>query len=106
MWRLALAERTAELADNLQKREAELRANYAMRLPTVADRLAERFVRPLVIDRVRALVKPAIDEVRGGALAGASSSAEPVAGASAEARLCPTGARDRRDHAGADRRGF
>ena len=35
-----------------------------MRLPTVTDRLAERFIRPLAIDRVRALVKPAMDEAR------------------------------------------
>jgi len=32
----------------------------------VADRLAERFVRPLTIDRIRALVEPAIDEARQG----------------------------------------
>lgn len=31
-----------------------------MRLPTVAERLAERFTRPLAIDRVRALVAAAI----------------------------------------------
>ena len=64
MWRRALAERTGELADNLQSRGAELRKKYAMRLPTVTDRLAERFTRPLTIDRVRALIKPAMDEVR------------------------------------------
>ena len=37
-----------------------------MRMPTVADRLAERFVRPLSIDRIRALVEPAVAEVRQG----------------------------------------
>ena len=63
-WRRALAERTGELADTLAARCAELRKKYAMRLPTVSDRLAERFVRPLTIDRVRALIKPAMDEVR------------------------------------------
>src|SRR5262245_32849394 len=35
-------------------------------MPTVADRLAERFVRPLTIDRIRALVAPAIEEAREG----------------------------------------
>ncbi len=65
-WRRALADRTGELADNLQRRGNDLRAKYAMRLPTVTDRLAERFVRPLTIDRVRALIKPAMDSVRGG----------------------------------------
>lgn len=63
-WRRALAERTSELADNLQARGAELRKKYAMRLPTVTDRLAERFVRPLDIDRVRAMIKPAMLALR------------------------------------------
>jgi hypothetical protein len=66
MWRRALADRTAELADTLQARGAELRTKYAMRLPTVTDRLAERFVQPLVIDRMRALVKPSMDAVKSG----------------------------------------
>jgi hypothetical protein len=34
-------------------------------MSTVADRLAERFVRPMVIDRLRALVKPAMEEAAG-----------------------------------------
>jgi hypothetical protein len=73
MWRRALAERTGDLADTLQKRCAELRKKYAMRLPTVTDRVAERFIRPLAIDRVRALIKPAMDEVRGPSFPNASS---------------------------------
>jgi hypothetical protein len=64
-WRRALAERTGELADTLSARCAELRKKYAMRLPTVSDRLAERFIRPLAIDRVRALIRPAMAEIRG-----------------------------------------
>jgi hypothetical protein len=42
-----------------------------MRLPSVADRLGERFVRPLAIDRLRALVRPAIDQSRTGPSTGA-----------------------------------
>jgi hypothetical protein len=38
-----------------------------MRLPSIAERLEERFVRPLSIDRLRALVEPAIEELRQGA---------------------------------------
>ena len=53
-WRAAAGRRTSELADSLQNRYAELRKQYAMRLPTVADRLAERFIRPLAVDRARA----------------------------------------------------
>ena len=63
-WRRAIAQRTAELADTLQRRCAELREQYAMRLPTISDRIGERFVQPLAIDRVRSLVKPAMDEAR------------------------------------------
>jgi hypothetical protein len=70
-WRRALADRTGELADTLQTRYQELRAKYAMRLPTVADRLGERFVRSLAVDRVRALVKPAMEEAQRADPAGA-----------------------------------
>jgi hypothetical protein len=37
-----------------------------MRMPTIADRLNERFVRPLAIDRVRALIAPALREAHQG----------------------------------------
>jgi hypothetical protein len=37
-----------------------------VRLPTIADRLGERFTRGLAIDRVKALVRPAIDEASSG----------------------------------------
>jgi hypothetical protein len=37
-----------------------------MRLPSIAEELEERFVRVLTIDRLRALVGPAIDELREG----------------------------------------
>ncbi len=33
-------------------------------MSTVADRIAERFVRPMTIDRMRALVRPAMQEAR------------------------------------------
>jgi len=34
---------------------------YGIRLASIAERLNERFTRPLAIDRVRALIKPAMD---------------------------------------------
>lgn len=61
MWRQAFAERTAEAADAHIKRLAALAGEYGMQLPTIADRLGERFVRPLVIDRLRAMVEPAMN---------------------------------------------
>jgi hypothetical protein len=58
------------VADSLEKRLEELPAKYGMRLPTISDRIGERFVRPLTIDRVRALVRPAMESMRRAALAG------------------------------------
>ncbi len=66
VWRRALTDRIHDEADQYLQRLAELQRKYAMRMPTVADRLAERFVRPLAIDRIRALVEPAIEEARRG----------------------------------------
>ena len=60
MWQQALADRTAETADGNLARFDELCNKYGVRLPSVAERLGERFTRPLAIDRVRSLVGPAI----------------------------------------------
>ena len=60
LWQQALAERTAETADASLARFDELCTQYGVRLPSVAERLGERFTRPLAIDRLRALVGPAI----------------------------------------------
>ncbi|MGI9456822.1 MAG: hypothetical protein ACR2NU_09680, partial [Aeoliella sp.] len=61
MWREAIAERTAETADRYIEGFEELAEEYGMRLPTIAERLGERFIRPLAVDRLRALVAPAIE---------------------------------------------
>jgi hypothetical protein len=66
MWRRALAERIGEEADQYLAQLAVLQKKYAMRMPTIADRLNERFVRPLAIDRVRALIAPALREAHQG----------------------------------------
>jgi hypothetical protein len=60
LWQQALADRTAETADANLARFEELCTKYGVRLPSIAERLGERFTRPLAIDRVRALVGPAI----------------------------------------------
>lgn len=67
LWRRGVAKRTAHIADWHLKRLEELNRHYGLRLPTICDRLGERFVRPLAIDRVRALISPAIEEARTGA---------------------------------------
>ncbi len=65
-WRRALADRIGEEADQYLSQLAVLQKKYAMRMPTIADRLNERFIRPLSIDRIRALVTPSLAEARSG----------------------------------------
>ena len=60
MWCQAFAERTTDAADNHLARMELLGTKHGMRLATVADRLGERFVRPLLIDRVKVLIEPAL----------------------------------------------
>jgi len=62
LWRRALAERIGAEADRYAARLARLQRTYAMKMPTVADRINERFIRPMTIDRMRALIGPAIKE--------------------------------------------
>ncbi|TWT88746.1 hypothetical protein Mal64_22340 [Pseudobythopirellula maris] len=62
LWRRAVAERTSEAADSHSQAYHKMCEAYGMRLSSVAERIAERFVRPLTIDRLRALVGAAIDQ--------------------------------------------
>lgn len=66
LWQRELARQTSEVADELLQRLSELQRQHGMRLSTIAGRLEERFVRPLAIDRIRALVAPAVARVRQG----------------------------------------
>ncbi|MCR9291809.1 MAG: hypothetical protein NXI32_03760 [bacterium] len=63
-WRRALAERIGRESEMYLEQLHELQKKYAMRMPTVADRLHERFTRPMTVDRMRALVGPAIRQFR------------------------------------------
>ncbi len=60
MWCQAFAERTSEAADAHLAELESLSHRYGMQLATVADRVGERFIRPLLIDRVKALIEPAL----------------------------------------------
>jgi hypothetical protein len=60
LWQRALAERTAETADATLARFDALCEEYGFRLPSIAERLSERYTRPLAIDRVKALVGRAV----------------------------------------------
>jgi hypothetical protein len=66
IWRQAVIQRTCDIADDHLRRFAKLARQYGMRLPSIAERLEERFVRPLEIARLQALVEPAIGELREG----------------------------------------
>jgi hypothetical protein len=61
-WRRALSERIGNEADVYEKKLAALQKSYAMRMVSVASRIHERFLRPMTIDRMRALVEPAVFE--------------------------------------------
>ena len=63
-WRRALAERVSKESDQYLEKLAKLQQQYAMKMPTVADRLNERFVKPMTIDRMRALIRPAMRQLR------------------------------------------
>ena len=63
-WRRALAERIGRESEMYLQHLQDLQKKYAMRMPTVADRLHERFTRPMTVDRMRALVGPAVRQFR------------------------------------------
>jgi hypothetical protein len=79
LWQRALAERTAETADTHLRRFDELCGQYGIRLPSIAERLSERYTRPLAIDRVRALVAPAIAAAESGGAAPFAALQEEIA---------------------------
>jgi hypothetical protein len=60
MWRRSLAERVRTEADRYLEKFEKLRQQYSMQMVTVHDRLAERFVHPMQIDRMRSLVAQAM----------------------------------------------
>ena len=59
LWRRKMQVRVREESGRFMERLGQLQKMYAMRMPTVADRLAEGFIRPMTIDRLRAFVEPA-----------------------------------------------
>jgi hypothetical protein len=62
-WRRSLKDRVRNESRNFLKQLTEMQKKYAMRMPTVADRLEERFLKPLEIDRLRSLIPRAMEEI-------------------------------------------
>jgi hypothetical protein len=65
-WREQVHEFTRAVAAEHLEELARLEKSHGMRLSTVSDRMHEAFVKPLEIDRVCALVEPALDSARRG----------------------------------------
>jgi hypothetical protein len=63
-WEEAFRLRTSEIADTYVARLSELEETYGMRLPAIRNRLGERFVKPLAVNRMRALVPRAVEDAR------------------------------------------
>jgi hypothetical protein len=66
IWRKAVAERTGDIAEDCLRRLRNMNKKYGMKLPSIAERLEEKFIRPLQVDRLCALVRPAMEELRDG----------------------------------------
>jgi hypothetical protein len=66
LWQDGLARKTSSLAKSFIQKLRRLERQHGMKLPSVADRLNERFVKPLALDRILALVRPAMTEAREG----------------------------------------
>jgi hypothetical protein len=64
LWEEGVSRSTRELAAQHLEALAALERKHGMRLGTVADRLKERFVQPLALDRLCALIGPAMEEAR------------------------------------------
>src|SRR5262249_49907047 len=62
LWQGECPRQTQQVAAEYLEELAELERTHGMRLSTVADHMGERFVRPLVLDRLCALVEPAVEE--------------------------------------------
>ena len=60
-WRERLDEKIQGEAQRHMTSLGELQQRYAMRLPSVEKRLNERFLRPLLIDRLCALIEPCLN---------------------------------------------
>jgi hypothetical protein len=66
-WQGGIVEYTREQADRHLAELNRLEREYGLRLRTIRDRLSERFVAPLVTDRLCARLRPAGDAARAGA---------------------------------------
>ena len=58
-WEQLVTSRTSDIADEHLRELTSIEDTYGMRLPLIRDYLSERFVKPLAVNRMLALVEPA-----------------------------------------------
>jgi hypothetical protein len=63
-WEQDFRARSASTAQKHVTRLRSLERKYGMRLPSISDRVAEQFVKPLAVNRMRALIPPALRDAR------------------------------------------
>lgn len=66
VWETLFAARSADLAERNLRALRRLEKKYGMRLPSLADRFNERFVKPMAVNRMLALVPHAVADARRG----------------------------------------
>jgi DNA-binding response OmpR family regulator len=66
LWEESLIRFTKELGKQQLDQLARLERTHGVRLGTISDRLQEKFVKPLALDRLCALIEPAMSEARSG----------------------------------------
>lgn len=60
-WRRAVRQRIGQEPQRYLDRLEKLQQKYAMQMPSIAERIHERFLMPMRVDRIRAYVKDAIE---------------------------------------------
>ncbi len=66
LWRRTLHDRLGAEAERYQRKLTRLQKKYAVIMGTVAQRISERFLQPMTIDRMQALIEPATEQLQQG----------------------------------------
>ncbi len=64
LWRQRVESITEQSAEKYLQELAKLERTHGIRLATIRDRIDERFVKPMIIDRLCALIEPALDDAK------------------------------------------
>lgn len=65
-WRRLVAEKSVPAARMHLNRLRDLERKYGMQLPTIRDRIGEQFMKSFQLSRIRALIRPAVEDARAG----------------------------------------